>query len=87
MNDCDWVAAESPESAIAYYLDMISEKDTPENRAEYLEEPIVPLDAADMNKLRFNDTDENKVRSFREQLDLEIARGQKFPCFFASTEY
>ena len=87
MNDCDWVAAETAEDAIRFYLDLISEKDTPENRSEYLEEPIVALSLADMDKLRFHDTDNNTRCSFTERLADEMTRGAKFPAFFASTEY
>jgi len=86
MNDCDWVAAETAESAIKFYLDMISEKDTPESREEFLEEPIEPLADEHMDKMRFHDED-GRVRSFTEQLAKEHAKGKTFPAFFASTEY
>jgi hypothetical protein len=87
MNDCDWVAAETAEDAIKFYLDMISVKDTPEDRAEYLEEPIEALPQEAMDRLRFYDPDNDIRCSFTEQLAKELARGQTFPAFFASTEY
>lgn len=88
MNDCDWVAAASPEEAIAFYLREVADgKDTPENREEYIEEPIEALAAEHMEKLRYHDSETGKVRSFAEQLALEISEGKPFPSYFASTEY
>lgn len=48
-------------------------------------EPEVVTDA-DMDRLKFTDDDGTK-RTFREELGRRVAAGDKFPCFFASTEY
>jgi len=87
MNDCDWVAAETSEDAVVYYLDMISAKNTPEDRFEYLEEPIEALGDDDMKKLQFHDPEAGTKHSFADQLEAEKEAGRKFPSFFASTEY
>ncbi len=81
MNDCDWWAAETLDEAKTAYLDQtgMTEADGP------FDDPY-ELDAKAMDRLRFSDND-GAVRTFREQLERMLASGQKFPAFFASTEY
>ncbi|MDO9365160.1 MAG: hypothetical protein Q7T58_02290 [Methylotenera sp.] len=81
MNDCDWVVGESLEQIKLAYL-----KDYGEN-AEYAME----LTDSELDTLIFTDCDENETptggkRTFREQLEIEVAAGGTFPRLFASTE-
>ena len=86
MNDCDWMAGESLESVKTLYL-AENAGGLPEDEA--LDEPH-ELNDHEMDRLRFHDDDaENPddYRTFRQELNRRIANGDKFPCFFASTEY
>jgi hypothetical protein len=96
MNDCDWYAAESVEDALKAMAEVFSYKTTPEGIADMREGLDVenPGEISDesMDSLIFTDDSdlpEGQIvkRTFREQLAQMIADGQKFPCFFASTEY
>ena len=83
MNDCDWVAAVSLESAKRFYMESDFSGDLPENEA--MDSPHEVSDA-DMDLLVF--TDDNGSRSsFRHRLVCLEAERVKFPCLFASTEY
>lgn len=91
MNDCDWYAGETLDDAIRSYFGMMGEKDTPENREEYLHDPTV-LSEEDMEHYTFHDLDgtwgDPKTEyTFRQALDRMIADGVTFPNFFASTEF
>ena len=44
------------------------------------------LSQAELESLRFRDED-GTVRSFAEQLALEMASGSAFPCLFAADDY
>jgi hypothetical protein len=88
LNEFDWWAGydlESVKSAFLYETGFDEgQLDNPHEVADL-----------DMERLKFVDGDDpinadgtpGGTRSFREQLDLMIARGEQFPCFFASTEY
>jgi hypothetical protein len=84
VNDCDWMAAATAEEATAGHKELGMDCD---------DDPAEPsaLTEEDMQRLVFQDEDnttgEVTRRSFREQLDKMIAEGEKFPCFFASTEF
>ena len=86
MNDCDWMAAETLEEATAVYLrDFGGGLDAD----EALDQPH-EVSEAGMDRLRFHDDDAETpedYRTFRQELQVRMARGDKFPCFFASTEY
>ncbi len=86
MNDCDWVAAFSLESAVAWYKHEIGGS----TGDEVLDDPS-ELDDAEMASLKFrHDRDgdpEGPTISFRARLAELAAEAQEFPCFFASTEY
>ena len=82
MNDCDWVAAETLESAKAYYMREHS-GGLPEDEA--MEDPHqLTDDQLDGHRFRTEDSDE--YRTFRQELVRRITVGDEFPCFFASTE-
>ena len=84
VNACDWMAAATVEEATAKHKKLGMDCD---------DDPIEPhpLTEEDMQRLIFQDEDDTTRavtrRSFREQLDKMIAEGEKFPCFFASTEF
>ena len=85
MNDCDWMAARSLEEAVDDY-----KKNYVGDDEHLIDDPCELSDEA-MNRLLYTRTEDDgdpvgKV-SFRQQLNLMIAEGQEFPCFFASTEY
>jgi hypothetical protein len=84
MNDCDWMAAETLEEAKAAYIATVW-AGTREPEHDAFDDPgeILP---EHYDKLMFTDFDENTKCTFREQLNKMIARGDKFPAFFASTE-
>lgn len=85
MNDCDWMAAETLEEATAAYV-----KDFTGGREEHdvLDNPteLTDVEAEPPVKRTFR---EQRGRDGQADLQLSklIAEGQKFPCFFASTEY
>jgi hypothetical protein len=85
MNDCDWVAAFDLESGIAYHLKQtgLDAEDGLNGRCELtdaaMEETIYCLDP-------YNAADGPCI-SFRERLAELVAKGQEFPCFFATTEF
>ncbi len=85
MNDCDWMAAATPEEAKAAYS-LFNHLDIPEE--EMLEFPRELTDE-EMDRLRYVDTEvqPESHRTFREQLQHMIETGETFPTFFASTEY
>ena len=85
MNDCDWVAAETLEEAKAAYLEHTYITNSTNDEHDAFDDPG-EITEIQYDKLLFHDED-GKVRSFREQLQHMIAAGEKFPTFFASTEY
>jgi hypothetical protein len=92
LNDCDWFAGENLESCIkCFFSEYLTEEDTPENREEYLCD-TEELDDSQLDVLKFHDLEgdwgpANTQYTFREALTHMQAAGDKFPCFFASTEY
>ena len=84
MNDCDWMAGETLESVKALYMREYA-GGLPEDEA--LDDPS-EVNEHEMGRLRFHDSENCEDDStFQEELDRRIAAGEKFPCFFASTEY
>jgi hypothetical protein len=91
VNDCDWVAAATLEDAMAFY----AKECFAGNRAEAFpdgEEEVAEVTDEAMNRLKFrddefHDDDKATIRTFREELQRRIDAGDKFPQFFASTEY
>jgi hypothetical protein len=85
MNDCDWVAAPTLEEAKDWYQQTFRPTD---DEADLFDGPS-EVDDTHMNGMLFRDEDgpETLTRTFREQLNLMIERGESFPAFFASTEY
>lgn len=86
MNEYDWMAGESLESATEMYLkeyaDGLPADEALDNPHELTEELL--------DRFRFHDADADgpeSYRTFRQELDRRVAAGETFPCFFASTEY
>lgn len=87
LNDCDWWAGHDLESAIASFKEEMMTTD------DCLRDPH-ELSSEDMERLKFFDGDDpvnadetpGGILTFRAALDRLIKRGEKFPCFFATTE-
>ncbi len=84
MNDCDWVAAENLQDAKKALSECIGD-----DADELVEDPF-ELSDEQMNKLKFvddlYDRENSDERTFKEQLEIMITNGEKFPCMFASSE-
>lgn len=83
MNDCDWFIGESLESCVAdamknYYDDSIYVEDA----RELTDDELDTMKFSD----RSDDRQDETTRTFRKQLEIEIAKGGEFPRMFASTE-
>jgi len=82
VDENDWYAGETREEVEAYaqeHADMQGE-----------ELGIIELTPEDMETLRFyidEDEDEEDSITFQERLDELIRMDEKFPCFFATSEY
>lgn len=93
MNDCDWWAAETLEQAKEDCVTTFGGR-YPEDAEEFLDD-VREVPGGNMSKLRFVDPDESDEttasgyveRTFRQELNDRIERGEKFPQPFASTEY
>ncbi|WP_198173690.1 hypothetical protein [Lysobacter soli] len=90
INDMEWFAgAGTPESILAWYMEEhgLSHEDATGDEDELPR----ALSDHELDTLKFQDCDENErptgiVRTFREQLAIEVAEGGTFPRLFASTE-
>jgi hypothetical protein len=92
MNDWDWWAGETESVTIAAYLE---ERDFFEGElpTDAVKDPR-ELSDEEMETLKFVDGDDpinadgtpGGTLTFRAALDQMISRGDKFPCYFASTE-
>jgi NAD(P)H-hydrate repair Nnr-like enzyme with NAD(P)H-hydrate dehydratase domain len=88
MNDCDYVAAENIDDAKKALEETLGYEQDPEDM------PFV-LTEKEMEKLKFLDCepgseeskDPKNKRSFKAQLEKMVVEGEKFPCFFASSEF
>jgi hypothetical protein len=87
VNDCEfWIGAGSAIEIMAAYTEAtgVTEEDNGGLPEQITEEAL--------DGLQFHDCDENEqptgaVRSFREQLAIEVAEGGEFPRLFAVTDY
>lgn len=90
INQNDWVAAESMDQAIKFYLECVAGgKDTPEIRDEYIENPTELTEDQMLNHTHFGDDNSlsGSAISFKAELKKNIADGIEFPCIFASSEF
>ena len=85
VNDYEWYAAETLESAIAKAVEMSG---LPADEAA--DEDASAISEGEMDTLVFYDDmyhkNESKTRTFRDQLKLIIDKKVEFPTFFAGTE-
>ena len=84
MNESDWVAGEDIENCKKFLSKLV---DIPED--EVIDEPY-ELSKEEIEKLIFIEdiNDKNSVkRTFKEELELLIKKGEEFPCFFATKEW
>lgn len=79
MNDCDWMAAASPESATEVYRRDFGGDEFEDGEPR-------PLTDREMDGLMFHE-DNGEKRTFRAQLANMVVEGRPFPQFFASTEF
>lgn len=80
MDDCDWWIGESADACI----DDRNETYGPDE--DFKKQDVYPLSDKQMRTLTYTDEDGEK-RSFKEQFDLEVKRGGRFPRLFATTEF
>ncbi len=81
VDDCTWYAAKTAEEAVQAAM-----ADTGLSREEFSED-IHEISNAMMDKFKFVEEDGKEIGTFREELNRMIAAGEKFPCFFATSEY
>lgn len=81
LNEYEWWAAETLEEAKQACL-----KETGLDESEAFEDPY-ELDGTELDTLMFTDDEgpEKRVIPFRQALNELIARGQNFPCIFATS--
>ena len=84
LNDYEWWAGYDLDSIrVAYKEETGVDPDSDEgfdNPQEISEDAMLRLQYC------YDEYDLSKTRSFREELDLMISKGQTFPCFFGGTE-
>jgi hypothetical protein len=84
LDDCDWYAAPDLESAIQFAM-----SETGLTREDFEDAEEVPEGA--MHFLKYHDSDGEggpvTIRTFAEQLAIELKDGKPFPRLFACTEY
>lgn len=100
LNDCEWFVARSLDEAKAAGAELWgydgpdavakAEADGMFGEEKYGDEPS-ELTEAEMDRMRFSDSDENdrptgKSRTFREELANRVRDGLKKPEYFAGTE-
>lgn len=81
LNDYEWYAGYDLESCIKCAIKM-----TGMTEEEVVDDPFEETQES-LDLLVFYDEDDDEKRSFSEELELRIERGEKFPDFFAGTEY
>lgn len=90
VNDCEWWAGDcTPAELLTAYMREtgVSHEAATGDTAEYPR----PLTDVEMDRLKFvhddNGNDLETPLTFREQLAHMVAKGETFPCFFATTEW
>jgi|WetSurMetagenome_2_1015567.scaffolds.fasta_scaffold475621_2 hypothetical protein len=83
----EWVAACSAKSALRFYLGETGVD------FKYDMNSKIPVEvcASEMERLQFiedcDKTEQGEVKSFRQKLDELVKAKQKFPCWFAVSDY
>ena len=84
VDEMMWFAGESEEEVWKFAKDN-EYVDCPAAEVE-----IIKLTEKDLDTLKFVSADDDDFEgeiTFRERLDFLIEQGEKFPCFFANSEY
>jgi len=81
MDDCDWVAAETLDEAIKEWESHVGLSAAEESLDPHL------MSWKEMDAHTFHDPETGTTRSFSAELRNRVRRGEKFPQFFASTEF
>jgi hypothetical protein len=84
LNDYEWWAGYDLDSIRVDYLKQTGVH--PDSELGFDGPQEIPEDAMLTLRYYYDESDLSKSRSFREELDLLIANGQNFPCFFGGTE-
>lgn len=91
IGECDWIAAISLKEARECHMKYSfgeSQSAREEHDECYPEDECFELSDEKLDSFRFNDEDQpDEEISFRDQLNKLISDGEKFPTFFASSEY
>ena len=90
INDCEWyIGAGTPESILAAYMEETG--CTHEDATGDKDEMPREISDEELDRLMYVDVDENEAptnkRTFREQMQKEIADGTTMPCLFGCTEF
>lgn len=83
VNDVDYIAADTKESALEEYSTITDVDDDTEIRELSNEE----MDNFKFIEDKYTETVETSKKSFRMKLAEMVAAGEKFPIMFASSEY
>lgn len=86
MNDCDWYAAESKDAAILCMMATLSETDVHKFFDDYSID-VKKLDRDDLLDNWFIEENQEIKKTYRFKLKEMVDAGEKFPCFFATTEF
>ena len=87
LNDYEWWAGETLEEVKKNYTEI-----TGVDGEEAFDEPIEAMSAEALKSTKYHTDTKDKdgkaiVITFAEELENRIKSGQKFPCFFATTEF
>lgn len=84
VNNCDWVAADALDQAVAFYTEMTGSAETVEDPSE--------MNATELEATKFTNDEDGfwglavGECSFASALAAALASGEQPPFFFASTE-
>lgn len=97
INDVEFVAASSQVTAALEYAKFVGhslERAIADGAIDVEKGYPRKLTAAEMRRIKFQNTDDEdfgkpnyKPRSFRQELDRQIAEGRTFPKFFATSDF
>jgi len=93
MNYCDWVAATTIEEATQCLADHVGDGVVDNKFIDDYDVEATEITEKQYETLKFiesdgpDEFDVDNPKSFREKLNEMVKKGEKFPQFFASTEY
>lgn len=86
MNDCDWMAADSPGDAVRAYAEMMSSSIEQAVRDEVIDNEIIECSLDEEMWSDWCDPEKHKT-TFRAVIEDRIAHGMTEAFFIASTEF